>query len=68
MGKEKISLSKKDFIRRLSEITDRDRKELEESLLRLQDSDLKKIGELCNNYGKLQYYSKMISKRHARKI
>ena len=63
MYKEKIFLSKNDLVRRLSQITDRNRKELEESLSRLQDSDLKKISELCNNYSKLQYYSKMITKK-----
>ena len=61
--KEKIILlSKKDLVRRLSQITDRDRKELEGSLSRLQDSDLKKISELCGNYSKLQYYSRLIAK------
>ena len=61
--KEKILLlSKKDLVESLSQITNRDRKELEQSLARLQYSDLKKISELCQNYSKLQYYSKLITK------
>jgi hypothetical protein len=61
--KEKILLlSKKDLIETLSQITNRERKELEESVARLQYSDLKKISELCRNYSKLQYYSKLITK------
>jgi hypothetical protein len=61
--KEKILLlSKDDLVERLSQITNRDRKELEQSLARLQYSDLKKISELCQNYSKLQYYSKLITK------
>jgi hypothetical protein len=61
--KEKILLlSKKDLVESLSQITNRDRNELEESLARLQYSDLKKISELCSNYSRLQYYSKLITK------
>jgi hypothetical protein len=60
--KEKILLSKKDLIERLFQITNRDRKELDKSLTRLQDSDLKKISELCRNYSRLEYYSKLITK------
>jgi hypothetical protein len=29
----------------------------------LQDSDLKKISELCPNYSRLQYYSKLLTKK-----
>jgi hypothetical protein len=61
--KQKILLlSKNDLVESLSQITNRDRKELEESLAGLQYSDLKKISELCRNYGRLQYYSKLITK------
>ena len=61
--KEKILLlPKDDLVEKLSQITNRDRKELEESLARLQYSDLKKISELCLNYARLQYYSKLITK------
>ena len=49
--KEKILLlSKNDLVEKLSQITNRDRKELQESLATLQYSDLKKISELCHNY------------------
>ena len=61
--KEKILLlPKDDLVEKLSQITNRDTKELEESLARLQYSDLKKISQLCRNYSKLQYYSKLITK------
>ena len=61
--KEKVLLlSRKDLVESLSQITNRERKELEESLARLPDSDLKKISELCQNYSKLQRYSKLITK------
>jgi hypothetical protein len=60
--KEKILvLSNKDLAERLSQITNRDKKGLEESLARLQYSDLKKISELCRNYSRLEYYSKLIT-------
>ncbi|MFL6358780.1 MAG: hypothetical protein ACJ72V_05480, partial [Nitrososphaeraceae archaeon] len=48
--KEIIPLSKKDLVESLSKITNRKRQELEESLASLQNSDLKKISELCRNY------------------
>jgi hypothetical protein len=60
--KEKIPLSKNDLFESLTQITNRKRQELEQSLARLQDSDLKKISELCLNYNKLQHYSKLITK------
>ena len=60
--KEKIILSKKELVERLAQITTRERRELEHSLARLQYSDLKKISELCHNYNRLQYYSKLITK------
>jgi hypothetical protein len=60
--KEKILLSNKDLVETLAHITNRERKELGDSLARLQDSDLKKISQLCRNYNKLQHYSKLITK------
>jgi hypothetical protein len=60
--KEKISLSKNDLVESLVRITNRKREELKESLATLQESDLKKISELCRNYSKLQHYSKIITK------
>ena len=63
--KDKIrlsSLNSKSLVEDLSQITNRERKELEESIARLQDSDLKKISELCHNYSRLQHYSKLITK------
>jgi hypothetical protein len=58
--KERLLLSNKDLVERLVHITNRERKELEESLARLQDSDLKRIGEICRNYSRLQKYSRLI--------
>ena len=60
--KEKIPLSNNDLVESLAQITKRRRQELEQSLARLQDSDLKKISELCCNYSKLQHYSNLITK------
>jgi hypothetical protein len=60
--KEKILLSKNDLVGNLSQITNRKRKELEESLARLKDSDLKKVSELCHNYSRLQHYSMLMTK------
>jgi hypothetical protein len=54
--------SKNDLVESLSQITNRGRKEIQESLARLQDSDLKRISELCHNYSRLQHYSKLITK------
>jgi hypothetical protein len=64
--KDKIPLSKNDLVESLTQITNRKRQELEQSLARLQDSDLKKINELCRNYNKLQHYSKLITKEEFR--
>ena len=58
--KERLLLSNKDLVERLAQITNRERKELEESLARLQDSDLKRISEICRNYSRLQKYSRLI--------
>lgn len=57
-----LLLSKNDLVESLSQITNRERKEIQESLARLQDSDLKRISELCHNYSRLQHYSKLITK------
>jgi hypothetical protein len=54
--------SKNDLVESLSQITNRERKEIQESLARLQDSDLKRISDLCHNYSRLQHYSKLITK------
>ena len=59
--KERLLLSNKDLVERLAQITNRERKELEESLARLQDSDLKRISEICRNYSRLQKYSRLIT-------
>ena len=58
--KERLLISNKDLVERLAHITNRERKELEESLARLQDSDLKRISEICRNYSRLQKYSRLI--------
>jgi hypothetical protein len=63
--KDKIRLSSlnlKSLVENLSQMTNRERKELEESLARLRGSDLKKISELCHNHSRLQHYSKLITK------
>ena len=59
--KDKIPVSNTDLVRRLSQMTNRQRKELEESLAKLQDSDLKRVSELCRNYSRLQHYSKLLT-------
>ena len=59
--KEKIPLSNDELVERLVHITNRERKELQKSIERLPNSDLKKISELCRNYSKLQRYSKFIT-------
>jgi hypothetical protein len=53
---------KKDLVESLHQITNRERNKLQQSLTKLQDSDLKRISELCQNYNRLQYYSKLITK------
>jgi hypothetical protein len=60
--KEKLPLSNDELIERLAQITNRDRMALQKAVERLPYSDLKKISELCRNYSKLQYYSKLITK------
>jgi hypothetical protein len=60
--KEKLPLSNDELIDLLARITSRDRIALQKAAERLPYSDLKKISELCRNYSKLQYYSKLITK------
>jgi hypothetical protein len=61
--KKKLPLSSDELIERLAQITNRDRIALQKAVERLPYSDLKKISELCRNYSKLQYYSKLITKQ-----
>jgi hypothetical protein len=66
IDKDEILLSlhsKNDLVESLSQITNRERKEIQESLAKLQDSDLKRISDLCHNYSRLQHYSKLITKK-----
>jgi hypothetical protein len=60
LSKEIIPLPKNDLVESLCKITKRERHDLEQSLATLQESDLKKINDLCRNYNKLQYYSKKL--------
>jgi hypothetical protein len=55
--------SKNNIVESLSQITNRERKEIKESLAKLQESDLKRISDLCHNYSRLQHYSKLITKK-----
>jgi hypothetical protein len=66
IGKDEILLSlysKNDLVESLSQITNRERKEIQESLAKLQNSDLKRISDLCRNYSRLQQYTKLITKK-----
>jgi hypothetical protein len=64
MHKDKIILlssnSKKELVEILCQITNRRRNDLEESLDRLQNPDLKRLSELCHNYSRIQKYSKLL--------
>ena len=61
--KGKIPTPRNDLVEILVQITKRKGQELEQSLATLQESDLKKISDLCRNYNKLQHYStKLITK------
>ena len=60
LSKERLPLPKNDLVESLCKITKRERHNLEQSLATLQESDLKKINDLCRNYNKLQYYSKKL--------
>jgi hypothetical protein len=55
--KEKIPTSRNDLVEILTQITKRKRQEIQQSLRRLQESDLKRLNNLCRNYNKLQHYS-----------
>jgi hypothetical protein len=57
--KEKIPLSS-NLVESLAKVTKRKRQDLEQSLATLQDSDLKRLSDLCCNYSKLQHYSKKL--------
>jgi ribosomal protein L23 len=60
---KKILSSNNELVEKLAQITNRKRHDIEQSLTRLYDSDVKKINELCRNYSKLQHYSsKLITK------
>jgi hypothetical protein len=59
--KGKVLSSDKELVERLSQITNRARYDIEQSLARLYGSDLKKINELCHNYSKLQHYSSKLT-------
>ena len=59
--KEKILLSSNDLIEILTQITKRKRQAIQQSLTRLQESDLKHINNLCRNYSKLQHYSSKLT-------
>ena len=62
--KDKIILlstnSKKELVESLCQITNRRRNDVEESLDRLQNPDLKRLSELCRNYSRIQKYSKLL--------
>jgi hypothetical protein len=60
LSKERLPLLKNDLVESVRKITKRERHDLEQSLATLQESDLKKISDLCRNYNKLQYYSKKL--------
>ena len=62
--KDKIVLSsssKEELVKGLCQITNRRRNNLEDSLAKLQNQDLKRLSELCHNYSRLQDYSKLIT-------
>jgi hypothetical protein len=66
IDKDEILLSlysKNDLVESLSQITNRERKEIQESLAKLQGSDLKRISDLCRNSSRLQQYTKLITKK-----
>ena len=54
------SNSKEELVQSLCQITNRRRNDVEDSLDRLQNPDLKKLSELCHNYSRIQKYSKII--------
>jgi hypothetical protein len=61
--KDKIILSsssKEELVESLCQITNRRRNDIEESLDKLQKQDLKRLSELCQNYSRIQKYSKLL--------
>jgi hypothetical protein len=61
--KDKIILSsnsKEELVESVCQITNRRRNDIEESLDRLQNQDLKRLSELCHNYSRIQKYSKLL--------
>ena len=66
--KEKLPLYEDEVVERIVHITNRDRKEVEESLAKLEYSDLNKISDLSSNYSKLQHYSKLITAKEQLKM
>jgi hypothetical protein len=51
---------KLDILDSLNKITNRSKKDLEDSVSKLQKTDIIRIRDLCRNYDKLQKYTKMI--------
>jgi hypothetical protein len=51
---------KLDILDSLNKITNRSKKDLEDSISKLQKTDIIRIRDLCRNYDKLQKYTKMI--------
>ena len=51
---------KSDIIGSLNKITDRNKRDLEVSISKLQKTDIIRIRDLCKNYDKLQKYTKLI--------
>jgi hypothetical protein len=45
----------------LNKMTDRNKKDIQESIAKLDRRDIERIKDLCKNYSKLQKYSKLIS-------
>ena len=54
-----ILLSDNTILNSLTEITGRNRKDLDSSLNNLSDLDLKRLKDLCNNYDRLKKYCKL---------
>jgi hypothetical protein len=50
-----------ELVENLNKITDRSKKDIQESIAKLQRRDIERIKDLCKNYNKLQKYSKLIT-------
>jgi hypothetical protein len=64
--KEQQQLYKEDeeedeLIESLNKITDRNKKDIQAAIAKLQRIDILRISDLCKNYNKLQKYSKLIT-------